>query len=289
MADEGDKQQRDWGGVVVLGKAANFKGDNVPIEGLDNEARNQHGDDDDGGTLAYVRIEFGGAEISPGNELNGLTLGSVGSGTRIHHVEVNTTLDDCFEWFGGTVDADHLICNNTGDDMFDGDLGWRGTLDTLLGIGVDPLADDPNGFEMDSDLGEAVPAARITASRATLCGTGEAESGLAYGMVLRENVRGTLDNVVISGFDAGVDKRDVFTGASGTHVTLEHSLMFDNLVEPVAYDETETSGTESPLYDDDTGFDERAWFEAGAGNVSFEGATASRPNARTHCPTTCAR
>lgn len=273
IADEGDKRAGDWGGVILLGKAGNFKGDAVLIEGLDEEERNMHGgddDDDNSGTLAYVRIEFGGTEITPMNEINGLTLGSVGSGTTIHHIAVNTTLDDCFEWFGGSVNVDHLVCYNAGDDMFDADQGFRGTLDTLLGIDVAPLSSDPNGFEMDSDLAGATPVTDITASNVTLCGTGQEEAALTYGMLLREKVEGTFSNIVISGFDAAVDTRDDFGSAASPHVTIENSLMFEGLVHSVAYDETETEDSASPSYDDDEGFDERAWFADGEGNISYE-------------------
>jgi hypothetical protein len=43
---------------------------------------------DNSGYLQYVSIRFGGIEIAPGNEINGLTLGGVGNGTTIDHIEV---------------------------------------------------------------------------------------------------------------------------------------------------------------------------------------------------------
>jgi len=273
IAAEGEKRQGDWGGIILLGKAGNFKGEDVLIEGLDEEERNMHGgdeDDDNSGSLAYVRIEFGGTEIAPTFEINGLSMGSVGSETTIHHISVNTTLDDCFEWFGGTVDAEYLVCNNPGDDMFDADLGYRGTLSNLLGVGYAPLSSDPNGFEMDSDNAGGTPVTNVTASNVTLCGTGQEEAALTYGMVLREKLEGSFSNIIISGFDAGVDARDDFGSAEEPHVTIENSKMFENLVHTIAYDETDTENGDSPSYDDDMGFDERAWFTDGDGNASYE-------------------
>ncbi len=273
VADEGEKQRGDWGGVILLGNGRSFKGEEVLIEGLNPGALGTYGgtdDDENSGTFAYVRIEFGGTQIADGNEINGLTMGGVGSGTTIHHVQVSTTLDDCFEWFGGAVDADHLVCFNPGDDMFDGDEGWRGTLDTAVGIAIDPVSDDPNGFEMDSSLGDLAPTSDITATNVTLCGSGDEEAGLTYGMVLRELLEGTFSNIVISGFNAGVDTRDDFGTESDPHVTLTNSMMFENLTFAVAYDETNDTNAESPNYDDDGGFDERAWFEGGEGNSFFE-------------------
>lgn len=273
LADEGEKDKGDWGGVILLGKGRSFKGEDILIEGLDPTELGLYGgteDDDNSGTFAYVRIEFGGTQISEGNEINGLTFGGVGSGTTIHHVQVNTTLDDCFEWFGGAVRADHLVCNNAGDDMFDGDEGWTGTLDTALGIAVEPLSEDPNGFEMDSDKGGKEPTTNITATNVTLCGSGKEVGGVTYGMVLRELLEGTFSNIVISGFNAGVDTRDDFGSASDPHVTISNSIMFEGITHTVAYDETNTSDDASPNFDDDGGFDERTWFEDGEGNKFFD-------------------
>src|SRR6185503_12123604 len=91
------------------------------FEGITDERARYGGTDvaDNSGSLQYVRIEYGGDIIVSDKEINGLTMGGVGNGTIIDHVMVKRTRDDCFEWFGGTVNADHLICENTGDDMFD--------------------------------------------------------------------------------------------------------------------------------------------------------------------------
>src|SRR6185436_3602697 len=124
------------------------------IEGLADQPENHHGgtdDADNSGSIKYVRIEYAGFQLAPDVEVNGLTMGSVGSGTSISYVEVNHGLDDCFEWFGGTVNVDHIVCNTDGDDMFDMDRGYRGTLDTAFGRKrLNPSA-DPSGFEWDNN------------------------------------------------------------------------------------------------------------------------------------------
>jgi hypothetical protein len=106
QAANGLKAAGQWGGVVILGNASNFSSLNVDIEGLASDPLNQHGpggteadpedpiEDQDSGILKYVRIEFGGTELADGAEINGLTMGSVGSGTTISYVQVNTTWDD---------------------------------------------------------------------------------------------------------------------------------------------------------------------------------------------------
>jgi hypothetical protein len=95
------------------------------------------------GVFKYVRSEFAGVA------LNSLTLGGVGRGTEIHHVQVSYGGDDGFEWFGAAVDAKYLISYATWDDDFDVDLGYQGRVQFGLAI-RDPFGADQsgsNGFE----------------------------------------------------------------------------------------------------------------------------------------------
>lgn len=286
---DGAKARGQFGGLVVLGNASNFKSANMLVDGLAASVLNQHGpggpagdsglsasdttnDGESSGEIKYVRIEFGGTEIADGKEVNGLTLGSVGSGTEISYVQVNTTLDDCFEWFGGTVDADHLVCNNEGDDMFDTDAGWRGTIDTFFGRQMVTTKSDPNGFEWDSDLTDQTPVTHATAKNGTVCGTGEIGNP-NFGAVLREKITGAIENVDFVGFDAGFDARDAFGTETAPNVTLEKVRVWASVDGEVAYDdETITNdtacqtGTTPWLCDDDVGFDEREWFSEGTDN-----------------------
>ena len=66
-------------------------------------------DDSSCGQLNYVRIEFAGAELEPMKELNGLTFGGCGSGTKVSYVQVHRGTDDGIEAFGGTVGFDHVV------------------------------------------------------------------------------------------------------------------------------------------------------------------------------------
>ena len=99
----------EWGGLIILG--AGTLGNSSPeaaIEGIPaGEYRAVYGgtnDADSSGVLKFVSIRHGGAALSPGDEINGLTLGGVGSGTEISYVEVYSNLDDGIEFFGGAVD-----------------------------------------------------------------------------------------------------------------------------------------------------------------------------------------
>lgn len=148
----------DWGGVVILGKAVNNQSTNQSIEGVTGTSGDdgKYGGDDDAdnsGTFQYVRIEFAGIALSTDNELNGLTLGSVGSGTTIDHVQVSYSGDDSYEWFGGTVDAQYLIAYRGWDDDFDTDFGYRGNVQYAVSHRDSNIADKSgsNGFESDND------------------------------------------------------------------------------------------------------------------------------------------
>ena len=107
------------------------------------------------GEFQYVRIEFGGVALPTvaNSEKNGLTLGGVGSGTTIDHVQTSSGQDDGFEWFGGTVNAKYLISHKNLDDDFDTDFGFQGRVQYGV-VSRDPDRADAsksNGFESDND------------------------------------------------------------------------------------------------------------------------------------------
>jgi len=130
--DENDHSK--WGGLIILGNAkisAKIGDTEAQIEGIPaDESYGRYGgtnDADNSGVIKYVSIRHGGALIGEGNEINGLTLGGVGSGTTIHHVEVVANLDDGIECFGGTVNIDYALVAYQGDDGFDIDQNYAGT------------------------------------------------------------------------------------------------------------------------------------------------------------------
>src|SRR5680860_290878 len=130
-----------WGGVLILGKApSSFEGDSEEsqIEGIpaDDEFGRFGGTDpeDNSGFFQYVSIRHGGALIGAGNEINGLSMGGVGSGTVIDHVEVVGNVDDGIEFFGGTVNPSNLVAFAGGDDALDIDMAYSGTITNALVI-----------------------------------------------------------------------------------------------------------------------------------------------------------
>lgn len=170
---KGQRKPGDWGGLILCGKAPNNAGD----QQIEGGPRSHHGGTDaadNSGVLSYVRIEFAGYPFETDKEINGLTLGSVGSGTRIDHVQVSYSNDDSFEWFGGTVDCRHLVAFNGWDDDFDTDNGFSGRVQFGLSVRHPQIADksQSNGFESDNDANgsTATPFTSAVFSNITLIG-----------------------------------------------------------------------------------------------------------------------
>lgn len=124
---KGNRKPGNWGGIILCGKAQNNQSE-MQIEG---GPRTKHGGSDNAdnsGTLSYVRIEFAGYPFEKDKEINGLTLGSVGSGTTLDHIQVSYCNDDSYEWFGGSANAKYLIAYKGWDDDFDTDNGFSGNV-----------------------------------------------------------------------------------------------------------------------------------------------------------------
>lgn len=162
---DGSRSFGNWGGIVILGNAPigaivggvcsgtnTFEAFNVA--GFPNPSRNTYGGSsagDNSGSIVYNRIEFGGGTVAdPNREVNGLTLCGVGSGTTLDYIEVSNSGDDAFEFFGGTVNAKHLISFSNKDDDFDFDEGYKGKLQFLIGYRT-TLADNSGSHLIEHD------------------------------------------------------------------------------------------------------------------------------------------
>lgn len=266
-AEPGMKRQGDWGGIILLGEAPTNLKDAAGrpmtgrIEGITTGG--EYGGDkenDSSGALSYLRIEYSGTEIAPNNEINGLTLGGVGRGTVIDHVQVRHTADDCFEFFGGTVDAKYLVCQSPGDDAFDWDYGYTGRLQFLLALANPKVSGGSNGFEGDNDPNgtKNAPVSHPLIYNATLCGKNRRmETKEHYAILLRRGSEVRIRNGLFTGFGAGLDVRDAETKAN-----IAASIFYQNLVYNLAYPENQdASKSEKLLYDDDGGFDEAVYLE----------------------------
>jgi hypothetical protein len=208
-----------WGGLILLGKAPiNHSAGQTFIEGLpETDTRGQYGNgtpndlttnaDDNSGTLTYVSIRHGGTEIGAGNEINGLTMGGVGRGTTIHHVEVWGNDDDGFEWFGGTVNTSYLSSMYNQDDAFDWDFGWRGQNQFWIAYQEPGFTGSDRGMELDgahSGNLSATVFSRPTLFNATVIGPIATGSG-ANVIYMTEGSGGYFRNSIYTNFRAGIN------------------------------------------------------------------------------------
>ncbi len=186
-----------WGGVVILGKApiSAQSGDTESnIEGIPVSAGyGLYGGSnatDNSGTLKYVSIRHGGISIGEGNELNGLTLGGVGSGTTVDHVEVYATLDDGIEFFGGTVNPTNILIYFQGDDGLDIDQNYAGTIDGFMVIHGDGVATD-KGLEVDGPEGTTNVNGMFTLRNGLVKSLGTEGAAADF----KDKAQGTIENV----------------------------------------------------------------------------------------------
>jgi hypothetical protein len=216
----GNRNEGDWGGVILLGLARNNQPGGVAnIEGIVATTDTQYGgafDNDNSGTIKYVRIEFAGIALEPNKEVNGITFGSVGSATTVDYVQVSHSGDDSFEWFGGTVNCKHIIAYRGLDDDFDTDFGYRGKVQFALSIRDKDVSDAPgdsNAFECDNDANgtTATPKTRPIFSNVTLVGPkGNGSITLPVGekfekaFRLRRNSAVSVLNSLVTGWEKGL-------------------------------------------------------------------------------------
>ncbi|MCT2409273.1 hypothetical protein NZD88_17120 [Chryseobacterium antibioticum] len=212
----------DFGGVIMLGNAPTNTPDTKTIEGLTGSDFYYGGTNasHNGGTLKYVRIEFAGFDLfapNSGNEINGLTLGGVGNGTTLDHIQVSYGKDDSFEFFGGTVNASNLVSFAADDDNFDFDNGYTGTITCALALAdynsthsLSGSSPDSNGIELDNNAdGSVTPLiTNPVINNLTIIGakSGISGQGSAYenGIHIRRRGKLTLNNVVVSGYPVGI-------------------------------------------------------------------------------------
>ncbi len=196
--DESDNGK--WGGLILLGNAP-ISADNgdteAQIEGIPaTDAFGTFGGNitaDNSGSLSYVSIRHGGALIGAGNEINGLTLGGVGSGTTINNIEIIANLDDGIEFFGGTVNVTNLVVAYQGDDGIDIDMNYSGTINNFAVVhGIDT----DEALEIDGPEGVTNTNGLFTLSNGTI----KSSDGIGTGADLKSKAQGTINNVTWEGY-----------------------------------------------------------------------------------------
>jgi len=274
----GSRNKGDWGGVILLGKASyNINGGVNNIEGIAASTDTEYGggatpdDNDNSGTLKYVRIEFGGYVYAANQEINGLTFGAVGRGTTIDYVQVSHANDDSFEWFGGTVNCKHLVAYRGLDDDFDTDNGYSGNVQFILGVRDPQVSDNPlvstsEGFESDNNATSTAVSPYTSAIftnctligpsyRLTLPNGGTLASGYKRAARLRRNTQLKVYNSVFLDFQEGLHIDGATTEANATANTLKWK---NNILAGIV--------TTSKILQVNTGstFDITTWYNANA-------------------------
>ena len=228
-----------WGGIVILGKAPINKCSNdlrgtadceKLVEGATNALMGGATPDDNSGTLRFVRVEYAGYEVFPGNELNGITFGAVGSGTTVDYVQVHNNADDCVEFFGGTVNVKHLVCTNAGDDNIDVDWGYTGKLQYV----VIKQASGSGDHIVESDNTDADPnVGWLTTPRSTpkVANFTFISSGQDEILKFKEGVSGIyMNGVIVSNGSKGCvehTKAETLQDAPGFDKLAHHSIFMD--------------------------------------------------------------
>jgi hypothetical protein len=239
--EPGFRNPGDWGGLVICGKASNnvtaATGQPTELEGGYGAFHGGTDDNDNSGIIRYVRIEYAGIPINPNEEVNSLTMGSVGNGTIIENVMCSYGLDDAFEWFGGTVDCKNLIAYRCLDDDLDVDMGYSGNVQFALCIRGENLADQSgsNGFEVDNNGAgsNAQPYTSGVFANITIIGPkGDRENPISlqfqHGAQLRRNSRISIYNSFFSGYPSGIYVDDDKAGSG--QAFLDDHLQLRNVV-----------------------------------------------------------
>lgn len=215
-----------WGGVIILGDApiSVASGTEAQIEGIPTSDPNglYGGNDktDNSGVIKYVSIRHGGANIGSGNEINGLTLGGVGSGTVIENIEVVANQDDGIEFFGGTVSVKNALVWNSFDDGLDTDQAWNGTVDNFIIV----APNTGSAFELDGPEG-----AYKDGDHTFTNGTVYAGPNIADLIDFDNNSNVKMSNIYFYGFGNATSVKEyaimvAFAGSTSSVTDFEHTL-----------------------------------------------------------------
>ncbi|WP_290540351.1 hypothetical protein [Alistipes sp.] len=195
------KKAGAWGGIHICGKAHTNAGTGVRSE-IGDAPYGGSQDDDNSGTLRYIRLEYTGFALDEEHEANGVSFYGVGNGTTVEYLQAYKGSDDGFEFFGGSVNVKHLVVTSCSDDSFDWTEGWNGKgqflvayqeAESTLGYDCDCLMECDNNGKNSA----ATPVAHPILANVTLVGN-NATTG-TRGVRLRAGTEVELYNAIITG------------------------------------------------------------------------------------------
>lgn len=203
---KGQRLAGDWAGLAMVGRAPTNR-ENFSLRIITDVHDTRVGGDVENwncGTLRYVRVEFGGAEVDGQKALKGITLAGCGSDTTIEYVQTHYSDDDGVGVFGGNVDLRYVVSTRARDDAFDFDTGWRGTAQ-FLAIQQDTLAAEGLEIENLSEEPTALPETYAQIYNFTLIGANRAEGDRQLGLYFKLGGKGLLSHGIVTGYkDAGL-------------------------------------------------------------------------------------
>ncbi len=242
-----------WGGLIILGRAQNnlintnslATGDGEGrIEGLvASDDRNRYGvndgtpngvftgtfiNDDNSGIVRHVSLRHGGAVIGAANEVNGITLGSVGNGTILENIEVVSNEDDAIEFFGGTANLRYfsgLFCQ---DDYVDVDQAYTGNIQYVFAL-QSSLTTGGGGIlgdhilELDGEDGNINAVLQGSPRIFNVTGIGNGVAGDPL-VEMKERFQGTVANSIF--VNSGIGAR--FSADAEQNFTVSETLEFYN-------------------------------------------------------------
>ena len=238
--DADDVGAGEWGGLIISGFGRhNTCSDslcNITAEGGAGNFGQINGETraDNSGTLKYVRITEGGYLInSDGDEINGLSLNGVGSGTSMSYIQVHDNADDGIEFYGGDVNVKYAVVTAAQDDSVDWDEGYRGNLQYV--IVKQSNAGSGEAFEMDTQ-GTDEPLSKPTVANVTIVAAKKAADD-PYIMQFKKLSGGFFHNVVITVAD---DSANTFDSCArirdGSETLVNTALVFNNWIQDCAND-----------------------------------------------------
>ena len=285
-----DSDRGLWGGLQINGNGLTNKCSDADRQSTANNVHGCHvtaegrpatyggtNNAENSGVLRYVQVRHAGFEVVEGDELNGVTLNGVGSGTTLEYVQVYTTLDDGFEMFGGAVDLKNVVAVNVGDDSIDYSEGWVGDIQFALIVQTSGsnrcIEADNTGSSAADDIapftkGRVSNMTCITSNIDTNGGTAPSSKGDAEGPLYREGSYFEQYNSIITSNADGMASNECFEIESSqtiAGVSSGISAASGNVI----------ACTEALKISSSAGFDLRAWW-TNSGNAVVD-ASANLP------------
>lgn len=221
----------DWGGIMICGKSVINSVGGTGVSEIGSSPYGGDDDNDNSGTLSYIRVEYSGIAFDEEHEANGFAFYAVGRATQVDHLQSYKGADDGFEFFGGTLNAKYLVSTQSEDDSFDWTEGWRGKGQYWLANQGGASGD--RGIEGDNNKNdnETTPYSQPVLSNVTLIGANFIDT---YGMKLREGTKATIVNFIVTGFDkrsVHVEHNQTIANVNNDELNLDYARIDDQVTD----------------------------------------------------------